>query len=307
MRLRFSAKGNKKGTVLVLGMFDGVHAGHAWLMRTAKQRGAEEGLPVVACTFFPHPLELVDKKRTPPMLTTVTERASRLCQLGIDEMVVWAFTKEMRDMSPKKFVKRLVKKMKPKHIVVGFNYTFGRGGKGTPKLLKKLGKKFGFTLSIVPPVEMRGTAVSSTRIRNLLEQGDVEYAGELLERPYSVKGKVEKGKKLGRVMGFPTANIHIPKGKAMPCGGVYIARVKTAEGLYPAVVNLGHQPTLPSGRATLEAHLMGFQGELYGQKAQVHFCKRLRDEETFPNMEALQAQIAKDVQQAKQYFYTAHQ
>ena len=302
MRLTFSDKDLKKPCVLALGMFDGVHTGHAWLLRTAREWGDLEGLPVVACTFLRHPLAQIRPKDVPPMLSTIPERAERMAQLKVDTLVALPFDEKIMDMSPKKYVARLVKRFSPKHIVVGFNYSFGRGGEGDPKLLKKLGKKHGFELHVVSPVQVDEQIVSSTRVRELLAQGKVDMVSTLLERPYTVTGLVEKGKGLGRVMGFPTANVAIPQKKALPSFGIYVAKVTTQSGVYPAVVSLGLHPTVPGGGVLLEAHLIGHKENLYGQKVRVAFLKRLRDEVRFSGMQELQDQISRDVQNARDYF-----
>ncbi len=302
MRLTFTDAANLGPSVLVLGMFDGVHTGHAWLLRTAREWGSLEKLPVVVCTFLQHPMEVLKPKAAPAMLSTVPERAARMAQLKADAMVVLPFNRKTMSMSPKKYVEWLVNRFAPHHIVVGFNYTFGAGGEGDAKFLKKMGKKFGFDVHVVSPVQVDGHTVSSSRVRSLLEQGNVELASKLLERPYAITGRVEHGKGMGRKIGFPTANIAIPKGKALPAFGMYVARVKTKKGVFPAVVNLGRHPTLPEGGITLEAHLLDRAEDLYGQNLRVKFLQRIRDEIRFGGVQALKEQISRDVRHAKDYF-----
>lgn len=303
MRLSFSLEPSQTPSVLALGMFDGVHTGHAWLLRTAREWGVLEGLPVVVCTFLKHPMALIKPDAIPPLLSTVAERAARMAQLKVDQMAVLPFDRTWMQMTPEVFVQLLVKNYSPRHIVVGFNYSFGIGGKGDAKLLTEMGKNLGFEVHVVSPVQVDGQTVSSTRVRQLLDEGDVELAARLLERPYSVAGLVVHGKELGRKMGFPTANVAMPKGKALPDFGIYISRVKTKTGIYPAVVSLGFHPTVPEGDITLEAHLLGHSEDLYGQKLRVVFLKRIRPEIKFDGIEALKEQIAKDVQATKSYFH----
>lgn len=302
MRLSFSLDPIQAPSVLALGMFDGVHTGHAWLLRTAREWGTLEDLPVVVCTFLKHPLALIKPDAVPPMLSTVAERAARMAQLKVDCMAVLPFDRELMNMPPDKFVGLLVNRFRPRHIVVGFNYSFGLGGKGDAKTLKDMGKKLGFDVHVVSPVQVDDQTVSSTRVRQLLEEGDVELAARLLERPYSVAGLVVHGKELGRKMGFPTANVAMQKNKALPDFGIYIAKVKTKTGTYPSVVSLGYHPTVPEGDITLEAHLLGHSEDLYGQKVRVKFLKRIRPEIKFDGIDALKEQIAKDVQIARIYF-----
>ncbi len=302
MRLTFSDEAVLSPCVLALGMFDGVHTGHAWLLRTAREWGSLEKLPVVVCTFFKHPLAVLKPEAAPPMLSTVPERAARMAQLKADALAVLPFDRDIMNMPPQKFVRRLVDSFRPRHVVVGFNYTFGAGGEGDAKLLKKMGKVLGFDVHVVSPVQVDGQTVSSSRVRSLLEQGDVEQACKLLERPYSVAGLVESGKGIGRKLGFPTANVAIPKRKALPAFGIYIASVKTKKGLFPAVVSLGRHPTLPEGGITLEAHLINRSENLYGQKVRVKFLRHIRPEIKFADVQSLKAQIAHDVMEAKEYF-----
>ncbi len=302
MRLTFLDAAIKGPSVLALGMFDGVHTGHAWLLRTAREWGTLENLPVVVCTFFKHPLALITPKAVPPTLSTVPERAARMAQLKADALVVLPFDRKMMHMSPKGFVEWMVERFHPRHVVVGFNYTFGEGGEGDAKLLKKLGRILGFDVHVVSPVQVDGQTVSSSRVRKLLEQGNVELACKLLERPYAVTGRVERGKGLGKKLGFPTANVAIPRGKALPAFGMYEARVKTKKGVFPAVVNLGSHPTVPEGGITLEVHLLGRSEDLYGQNLRVKFLKRMRPEIRFDGIEALREQIGRDVLLAKEYF-----
>ncbi len=302
MRLTFSDNVMSGSCVLALGMFDGVHTGHAWLLRTAREWGLLERLPVVVCTFMQHPLAVIAPNSVPPMLSTVPERAARVAQLKADTLAVLPFDREMMNMTPRAFVDWLMSRFHPRHIVVGFNYTFGIKGEGDAKLLKKMGKILGFEVHIVSPVQVDGHVVSSSRVRDLLEQGNVELALKLLERPYAISGRVEHGKGVGRKLGFPTANVSIPKHKALPAFGIYVARVKTKKGMFPAVVSLGRHPTLPEGDVTLEAYLLNCSQDLYGQKIRVNFLKRLRPEIKFADVQALKDQMAHDVADTKAYF-----
>jgi len=302
MRLMLSDARIDGPSVLALGMFDGVHAGHAWLLRAAREWGSLEGLPVVVCTFSRHPLALLRPGEAPPMLSTVPERASRMAFLKADALAVLPFDEDMRDLPPQDFVKMLTRRFSPRHVVVGFNYTFGAGGGGDARLLKKLGRVFGFEVHVVSPVQVDGHVVSSSRVRRVLAQGDVEQAARLMERPYAITGSVVHGKGIGRTMGFPTANVKIPEGKALPAFGIYVARARMKEGRYQTVLSLGVHPTLPEGGVTLEAHLLSGPQDLYGRKMRIEFLKRLRDEIKFDSIQALKDQIAKDVRDAKAHF-----
>jgi riboflavin kinase / FMN adenylyltransferase len=302
MRLTFSKEPLPDPSVLVLGMFDGVHSGHAWLMRTAREWGALERLPVVVSTFCQHPLTLIKPAAVPLLLSTVPERAARIAQLKADVLSMLPFDLKTMHLSPKQFVEQLVQLYNPRHVVVGFNYTFGSGGEGDASFLKKLGRIFGFEVHVVSPVQVEGHTVSSSLVRKLLEDGQVELAARMLERPYAVTGRVEHGKNVGSTLGFPTANVVVPMKKALPAYGIYVAWAKTNLGAYPAVVSLGKHPTLPEGGVTLEAYLLNYTGNLYGQKLRVKFLMRLRDEIKFGSVQELKDQIGRDVYAAKKYF-----
>ena len=191
----------------------------------------------------------------------------------------------------------------PVVVVCGFNFTFGRRGAGNGKLLREFGRRHGFRTVIVPEVIIEGETVSSTRIRRLLAEGDIPSVNRLLGHAFTLSGKVESGKQLGRTMGFPTANVSITKGKALPAFGVYDCWLETGDGAYhPAVVNVGRHPTLPEGSVTVEAHVLDGQMELYGQHVRLSFLRHQRAETRFDSMDELQAQIARDVEDAKAYF-----
>ena len=192
----------------------------------------------------------------------------------------------------------------PVVVVCGFNFTFGKGGKGTGKMLRAFGKKNGFRTVVVPEVMVEGETVSSTRIRKVLAEGDIPMVNRLLGTGYTLSGKVETGKQLGRTMGFPTANVAIPRHKALPAFGVYDCWLETADGAYhPAVVNVGRHPTLPEGHVTVEAHVLSEEAiDLYGQHVRLSFMRFQRAENRFDSKEALQEQIARDVEEAKAYF-----
>ena len=197
----------------------------------------------------------------------------------------------------------MVETYAPVVVVCGFNYTFGKGGQGTGKTLREYGRKHGFRTVVVPEVIVDGEPVSSTRIRRVLSEGDIPTANRLLGTGYTLSGKVENGKQLGRTMGFPTANVALPKHKALPAFGVYDCWLETAEGAYhPAVVNVGRHPTLPEGHVTVEAHMLDGQPDLYGQHVRLSFLKHMRAEVRFADKDALQKQIAQDVAEAKSYF-----
>ncbi len=290
--------------VLVLGMFDGVHRGHQALLMRGGELAQEMDFPLYVLSFEPHPLRVLKPEMAPPMLNTLPEKARIMQSFGVDGLSITTFDRARAGQSSEDFMAEMVATYAPVVVVCGFNFTFGRGGKGDGRLLRAYGKKHGFRTVIVPEVLVEGETVSSTRIRKVLAQGDIPMANRLLGTAYTLAGKVESGKQLGRTMGFPTANVRIPRHKALPAYGVYDCWLETAEGAYhPAVVNVGRHPTLPEGHVTVEAHVLSEEPlDLYGQHVRLSFLRHQRAEVRFDSKEELQKQIQHDVAEAKAYF-----
>lgn len=286
--------------VLVLGMFDGVHRGHQALLMAGGELAEATGLPLNVCTFEPHPLQVLRPESAPPLLTTLTERAQLMAGFGVDHLCILPFTVQTAAQAPEDFMAMLARVYHPQHVVCGFNYSFGYQGKGNAESLRA----YGFSVTVVPEVVLGGETVSSTRIRRLLAQGDIRQATRLLGHSYTLGGRVAEGKRIGRTMGFPTANVTIPQGKALPAFGVYACWLQVGERTFPAVVNVGRHPTLPEGGVTVEAYALDECLSLYGQKVRLLFLEHLRPEKCFASVDALQAQIARDAQQARTFFAT---
>ena len=289
--------------VLVLGMFDGVHRGHQALLMRGDELAQEMAYPLCVLSFEPHPLRVLAPEKAPPLLNTLPEKARIMQSFGVDALCITTFNRARADQLPEDFMAELVEIYAPVVVVCGFNFTFGKGGAGNGKLLKEYGKAHGFRTVIVPEVLIEGETVSSTRIRRVLAQGDIPMVNRLLGTAYTLTGKVENGKQLGRTMGFPTANVSIPKGKALPAFGVYACWLETTDGAYhPAVVNVGRHPTLPEGSVTVEAHVLDGQMDLYGQRVRLSFLRFQRPEQRFEDKDALRAQISQDAADAEAYF-----
>jgi len=291
-----------QNSILVLGMFDGVHMGHQALVKKAFEIKAESGLPVVVCTFARHPLSVLHPEKKPPMLTTLSERIKAMARLRVDALCVLPFTRKTADISPMDFLSELTEAFHPKAIVVGYNYSFGKGGVGDGAFLRTQEERCGYQTLIVPPVEWEEEVVSSSRIRDLISKGDMMTANTLLTRAYGITGTVEQGKHIAGTLGFPTANLSLPKGKAIPRYGVYTALLRVDERVYPSVLNVGRHPTLPEGHATIEAHALHVKVDLYNKKIRISFLDFLRPEITFENTEALKTQMAEDVKKAETFF-----
>ncbi len=292
--------------VVALGTFDGVHRGHRALLLTARQLADELGVPLRVCTFNRHPLEILRPDNPPVMLSTIPEKASQLFSAGVDETELIPFDRSIADLEPEQFLERMHSMITVRGIVAGWNYSFGRNGRGNADLLQKDGEKHGYRVIIVPPTTLEdGTVISSSLVRRSLLDGDMEKAAELLGYTYSLTGTVAQGKHQGHKLGFPTANIEPWKRKALPKYGVYTGMLETDTEMLPAVVNIGIQPTIPSGKVTVEAHILTESPELYGQKVRLSLLKMLRPEKRFNSIEELTQQIEQDRTEALRLFHMA--
>jgi len=284
---------------LALGVFDGVHLGHRAILAVAVARAREARLPAVACTFDPHPLEILHPERAPLPVTTLDERLELFAESGVDGAVVLSFTPALARVEPEAFVKDvLVDRLQAREVVVGFNHRFGRGARGDARLLGELGARLGLQAHVVPPLTVDGITVSSTEVRAALQRGAVDRAARLLGRPYAVSGTVIAGAGRGRTLGFPTANLTTDR-PPLVATGVYACRAAVPGGDHPAVVNVGVRPTFGGEALAVEAHLLDFKDDLYGVRIRLTFVARLRDERRFPSVEALAAQIRADADAAR--------
>lgn len=281
--------------VLVLGMFDGVHRGHQELLMQGGERARELQLPLVVSTFEPHPMDVLFPEKAPKRLTTLEERAEIMDGYGVDCLCVATFTREVADTKPADFLEGILRTYSPRCVVCGYNYTFGAKGEGKPEDLKSFGLSRGFETIVVPPVEIAGESVSSTRIRRELEAGHIRMASRLLGHAYRIAGTVENGKHIGRTMGFPTANISYDPCKVLPDYGVYIGYLRPEGGkAMQSVINIGRHPTIPEGPVTVEVHILKGAPDLYGKKAEVTLMDFVREEMRFDSRDDLVEQIGKD-------------
>jgi len=286
-------------SAVALGTFDGVHLGHRAILGTALRRAREVGVEAVACTFDPHPIEVLQPDRAPRPITPLDERLALIGETGVDAVVVLAFTRALAAVEPEAFVKDvLLDRLHAREIVVGYNHRFGRGARGDARLLEDLAGRLGFRAHVVPPMTVDGVAVSSTEIRAALHRGDVRSAARGLGRPYAIAGRVTTGAGRGRTLGFPTANI-APDRPLLVARGVYRGGVTVDAGRHAAVVNVGVRPTFGEDTLAVEAHLLDFAGDLYGREVRLDFLDRLRDEMRFPSVEELKAQVSRDIAAAR--------
>lgn len=291
-----------QGAWVTIGAFDGVHRGHQALLRDFVAEARAHNAPAVVVTFYPHPAEVLGNRRNPFYLSTPEEKAALIARLGVDVLVTHPFNREVAQRSARDFMEDLHAHLGLRRLWVGYDFALGRHREGDIPTLRRLGEALGYTLHVVEAYRQDGMVVSSTRIRQALAAGDVALAARLLGRPYAVPGKVTRGDGRGRQLGFPTANLAVWPKRMMPAAGVYACQAEAAGEVYPAVVNLGVRPTFERRAVAprLEAHLLDFSGDLYGQTLTLHFIARLRPEQRFPSAEALAAQIARDVAAARE-------
>jgi len=285
---------------LALGNFDGVHKGHQSLIKTMADSATEKGGQKVAFIFEPHPAQVLAPDKAPRLLITPARKAMLLDKLGLDVLIYHPFTREIAGWSPSDFVERiLIAKLQVAGVFVGFNYTFGHKGAGTPEMLQSMGQEHGFAVSIIPPVEYQGEPISSSLVRKSLEDGDIATAFQMLGYYPVLDGIVVQGEHRGTGLGFPTANIGVESIYSVPGKGVYAAWAEVGGEKVPAVVNIGSKPTFHQQYPlSIEAHLMNFNRNIYGQEINLSFIEKIRNEQRFDSLDQLVAQISQDRDQA---------
>lgn len=290
----------KKGMLLTVGVFDGVHLGHRHLIARLTGLAREQGFASGVITFSRNPRGVLAPRTRLPFLTDIEQRVALLKNEGVDEVVPLSFTPELAGLSPKEFLGMLQKHLKMRGLVVGPDFALGKNREGNTGVLKRLGAEMDFSLTVVPPLKLDGETVSSTAIRQALAEGDMKRAQKLLGRPFRLHGQVVRGDKRGiELLGFPTANIDTDADQALPAEGVYTSRAFIDNESYPAMTNIGRHPTFGGDRCLVEVYLLDYEGDLYGQELTVDIVSRLRGEIKFDTAEELKAQIAEDVKQGK--------
>jgi len=280
---------------IALGFFDGVHIGHQALLARLRE---QSGLLQAVFTFYNHPASFFAPDKEPFFLSTPREKEALLRQYGAQEVFMPVFDGHMANLSPEEFIEYLLEELRARVIVTGENYRFAKSAQGDAALLARLAARKGAAVYAIENVLYRGEIVSSTRVRGLLKAGRIEDVNAMLARTYTLTGEVGKGRRIGTTLGIPTANVCYPAGKALPADGVYAGYAAAGEASYPAVINIGLNPTVNGTARTVEAHLIGFGGDLYGKQISVGFTARLRDEIRFPSQEALRRQVLRDMEAA---------
>lgn len=286
-----------KPIYLALGNFDGVHRGHKELLKSVVEEAQKNQGAAAAFIFDPHPNKIINIDRDFKLITKSNKQAELLEEIGINLLIYNSFNKDISKWEPEEFVEKvIVSKLQAKHVFVGFNYSFGHKGQGNPELLKKLGDKYNFKVSIIPPVSVNDKLVSSSLIREIIEKGQIQEAKNLLGYYPVVEGVVIHGdKRGGDKMGFPTANLEVDEDIIIPATGVYAAKAKHKGISYNCVVNVGRKPTFHDNHPiTIEAHIIDFATDIYGDYLNITFLDKIRDEMKFDNIDSLIKQISKD-------------
>jgi riboflavin kinase/FMN adenylyltransferase len=295
--------GIARGTVLTLGVFDGLHLGHQLIMQKVVERARATGSVATVITFDPHPRAVLHPENAPPLLQTLDQRLANFEVLGLEQAIVIRFDKEFADLEAEDFLRNIVyERLQAREVYLGKGFFFGKNRGGNIELLREMSRKLGFYADEVPEVTLRGRRISSSKIRELLKDGKVNLARRMLGRPYGVEGQIIHGFRRGHTIGFPTANLK-PHNRVIPKFGVY-ATATLIEGEWRrSITNVGVRPTFEGDKEpSIESYIFDFDGDLYGDVLRVRFLHRIRDERKFAGIEELRAQIERDTRTALGYF-----
>lgn len=290
--------GFERDTAVTFGVFDGIHIGHQAVIKTLLQRAAQDQLMSVLVGFYPHPLAFLSPERCPPILTALSKRVEILQQFDISKIIMLSFDEQIASMSPESFVEQvLLEKCRARHVVVGYACQFGKNRAGNAQRLAEISEDYPFDVTIVPPTEINGAPVHSTRIRQALARGDLRWSSQLLGRPYSLVGEVIHGEGRGKQLGFPTANINT-RNQICPPNGVYAIRAKLEGKWLEGVLNIGTRPTFNELNFQVESYFFDFNETIYGKLVEIFFVEKIRSERKFPNLQSLVQQIQRDIMAA---------
>ncbi|GAA3594771.1 bifunctional riboflavin kinase/FAD synthetase [Flavivirga amylovorans] len=297
-----------EATVVTIGTFDGVHIGHQKIVKRLISSGKTDRLKSVILTFFPHPRMVLQKDFNIKLINTINERRSILGELGLDYLIVKEFTKEFSRLSAEDFVKQiLVDKLNAKKVIIGYDHRFGRNRNADINDLKTFGETYGFEVEEISVQDINDVAVSSTKIRKALKEGDIIKANSYLGYHFTITGTVTRGKGLGRQLNFPTANIKVEEDyKLIPKHGSYIVKAVIDNTTIYGMMNIGLNPTVNGEKETIEVHFFNFNNDIYDKNVQIELLNRIRDEEKFESVEALKGQLKKDKETALTYIATYH-
>lgn len=289
----------KKETLLTIGVFDGIHLGHQRLLALLRDEARKRNWLSGVVTFKSHPQVVLSHAREVPWLSDLDTRISLIRDLGIDIAVALTFTPELAKITAREFVQLLQYHLKMRGLIVGPDFALGRNREGDIERLRLLGREMDFTVEAIPPVLINGEVISSSAIRQVLAQGDVEKVASMLGRPFRLSGKVVPGDKRGRTLGFPTANLAVNPDQALPGDGIYVTIAHLGNEPLPSVTNIGVRPTFGGKKRLVETYIIEYDGELYGKRLEIELLSKLRDEKRFNDAKELEAQMKEDVKQAR--------
>ncbi|MDR6299930.1 bifunctional riboflavin kinase/FAD synthetase [Mesonia maritima] len=293
----------KKGAVITIGTFDGVHVGHRKIIKRLVDSGKKNHLKATVLTFFPHPRMVLQQESKIKLINTIEERKKILKKAGVEEIVVYPFTKEFSRLTAQEYVQSiLVKKLQAKRVIIGYDHRFGRNRTADIQDLRKLGKQFHFEVEEISKEDIEEVAVSSTKIRKALENGELEKANTYLSEPFMLTGKIVKGKGLGKQLGYPTANLQIEEEyKLIPKGGVYVVSSVIDKKKYYGMMNIGTNPTVGGKEQTIETYFFDLDKNLYGKEISINLITRIRDEQNFNDVDELISAMKEDEEYSFNY------
>ncbi len=289
----------ERDMLLTIGVFDGVHIGHKYLISQLKEHARQRDLLSGVVTFRQHPLKILAPQTELPYLTNLEDKIKLLKNEGVEVVTTLSFTQELARLSASRFMSLLKKHLRMRGLVIGPDFALGHNREGNVETLKKLGQDMDFSVTVVSPVKINGEVVSSTAIRKALENGDIKRVTRLIGQPFSIQGLVTTGVGRGSDLGFPTANLEIDSTQTLLPEGVYATRTYINDKIYQSVTNVGKRPTFGNNGRIIETHILNFQGNLYGQKIKIDIIERLRGEKRFDTTDELKKQIVEDVKQSR--------
>jgi len=284
-----------RDTLLTIGVFDGVHLGHQRLITELIKQARQKKLLAGVITFRQHPEDLFTAGKKLPFLTDMKTRTMLLKEEGVDFIVTLSFNKELAALSARQFIELLKRHLRMRGLVIGADFALGKGREGDTGAIRQLGNELGFSVTVVPPLEINGEVVSSTALRKALADGNIDKIKELTGRPYSLHGKVVEGAGRGEGLGFPTANMDVKSGQALPPDGVYVGLTRFNGRVYQSMTNIGRNPTFGDPERSVESYLVDYHGDLYGREVRLDIVARLRDEKKFASAGELKKQISLDI------------
>ena len=289
----------KKDTLLTIGVFDGVHLGHKYLISQLKEHARQQNLLSGIITFRQHPQEVLSPQNKLPFLTDFSQRVNLLKNEGIEAIIILSFTHELAQLNARQFLSLLKKYIRMRGLVIGYDFAIGRNREGNPNTLRDLGQLMNFSITEIPPLVINDEVVSSTAIRKALANGDMKKVQDLIGRAFSLHGRVITGAGRGMELGFPTANLDIDPEQALPAEGIYATWSYINDKAYQSVTNIGKRPTFGGGKPIVEVYLLDYRSNLYEHELKIDIIERLRGEKKFDNAEELKKQITKDIEQGR--------